>query len=75
MAGPVPGPDRYEDWRHCITELCGRALTEGFVRARIAELSDPSDPATLHFVAQWGDEHRRRVLGWFARVERELGDG
>jgi len=63
----------YEDWKHCITELCRIPLTKAYVEQRLAALRDPADHATQKFVAIWGDQHRLRVIGWFDRAQRELG--
>ena len=62
----------YDDWKHCITVLCGIPLTLAYVEQRLAALSDPADPGTQKFIATWGEAHLARVIGWFEQAEREL---
>ena len=63
----------YDEWKHCITVLCGIPLTSAYVEKRLSELRDPADHGTKKFVATWGDAHLARVIGWFEQAERELG--
>lgn len=65
-------PETFADWRCCIEEDCGITLTPAFVAGRLRALADDSDPHTRRFVAQWGDAHRRRVLGWLETTQ-EVG--
>lgn len=62
----------YDDWRHCITELCRLPLTRDYVEQRLAALRDPADHGTQKFIAAWGDDHLARVIGWFEQAERDL---
>lgn len=62
----------YEDWKHCITMLCGIPLTRPFVEQRLAALRNISDYTTQKFVATWGEQHRLQVVGWFERARREM---
>jgi hypothetical protein len=62
----------YDDWKHCITVLCGIDLTSGFVAHRLVELRNPSAYGTQRFVASWGEQHLKDVIGWFEQAEREL---
>ena len=62
----------YDDWKHCITVLCGIPLTLPYVEQRLAELRDPAAYKTERFVATWGEDHLVRVIGWFEQAEREL---
>ena len=62
----------YDDWKHCITEICGIPLTPGFVTARLEELRDTGDYNTQKFVDSWGEGHRKRVVAWFEQAEAEL---
>ena len=62
----------YDDWKHCITVLCGVPLTLAYVEQRLAELRDPSDHRTQKFVAAWGETHLARVIVWFEQAECEL---
>ncbi|MEM6849542.1 MAG: hypothetical protein AAF580_15995 [Pseudomonadota bacterium] len=62
----------YEDWRHCIVELCKITPTPNYVAARIAELTDERNSATQKFVESWGDSHRVQVIAWFERLGQEL---
>ncbi|MEO1249780.1 MAG: hypothetical protein AAFW76_08065 [Pseudomonadota bacterium] len=63
----------FEDWKHCITVLCGIPLTEPYIEQRLAELCDPANSTTQKFVAMWGEDHRLRVVGWFERAQHEMG--
>jgi len=58
----------YEDWKYCITVSCGIPLTSDYIEKRIARLRDPSDYHTQQFVKTYGDEHLRRVTGWFEKA-------
>ena len=58
----------YEDWKHCITVLCGIPLTPDYIEQRIAALSDPSNFETKKFRDIWGEEHLQRVIGWFEQA-------
>ena len=40
----------YDDWKHCITQLCCIDLTPEFVARRLVELRDPNDYGTRRFV-------------------------
>ena len=62
----------YDDWKHCITVLCGIPLTSAYVEDRLAALRDPADHGTQKFIAAWGEAHRERVIGWFEQAEREI---
>lgn len=80
MSAPKPAPESpvpetYAAWRRCIEVDCGLALTPGFITARISALADEHDPHTRRFVAQWGEAHRRRVLGWLETARAALPAG
>lgn len=62
----------YDDWKQCITVLCGIPLTPAYVEQRLTALRDPADYGTQKFVATWGEDHLARVIGWFEKAEREL---
>lgn len=63
----------YEDWRRCITVLCGIPLTSSYIQQRLAALRDPADSTTKRFVAIWGEHHRLRVIHWFEQAQRDVG--
>lgn len=65
----------YDDWRHCITQLCRIDLTPEFVARRLTELRDPNDYGTQKFIESWGQAHLTNVIGWFEQAERELTRG
>jgi len=71
MVSP-PTPRSYEEWKHCITELCRIPLTRDYVNARIIALADPNDFGTQRFVETWGAEHLDQIRHWFARAASEL---
>lgn len=62
-------PDSFAAWRRCIEVDCGSRLTPDFIAARRQALADDRDPHTRRFVAQWGEAHRRRVLGWLDEAQ------
>jgi hypothetical protein len=53
----VSGLRTYDDWKHCITILCGIRLTSTYVEQRLAALRDPKVFDTQPFVATWGAAH------------------
>jgi hypothetical protein len=60
-------PETYEQWRHCIIELCKQPLTPMYIDARIKALNDPSDYTTRKFIELYGDHQRLRTLKWFEK--------
>lgn len=66
------GLSTYEDWLHCLTNLCQITPTAAYVRQRLAELEDENAAPTHRFIAYWGEPHRQRVIAWFKRLEKEL---
>ncbi len=75
MNAQNPVPDTYAAWRRCIEVDCGLALTPAFITARLQALADDRDPHTSRFVAQRGDAHRRRVLGWLQETRAATAHG
>ncbi len=65
----------YEDWKHCITDICRIPLTPDYVSERLAELRNPKNFHTQRFVDSWGEDHRKRVIEWFEQAEAELAYG
>ncbi|UBS33787.1 hypothetical protein LBX01_03955 [Altererythrobacter sp. N1] len=65
----------YEDWKHCITQLCRIPLTPDYVEARIIALNDRRDYGTQRFVETWGEAHLDRVKSWFLRARDEVNAG
>jgi hypothetical protein len=61
-------PASYEAWHHCITVKCRTPLTPEYARQRAAALADPAAPEAKRFAELYGDDHRRRVAGWFQRA-------
>lgn len=62
----------YDDWKHCIVELCGIPLTQAYVAKRLEELRDENNHNTRRFVSSWGDQHRIQVISWFEQAQAEL---
>lgn len=62
----------YDDWKHCITELCRIPLTPDFVARRLKELRDVGHYNTQRFVSSWGEGHRQQVIAWFEQAQSEL---
>ena len=63
----------YEDWKHCITQMCGIPLTGPYIEQRLTDLRDSANYTTQKFVAMWGDQHRLRVIGWFEQAQQDTG--
>lgn len=68
---PAEALRTYEDWKHCITVLCGIPLTRSFIEQRLAALRDPQDHGTRTFIDTWGTPHHRKVVEWFEQSLRE----
>jgi len=64
-------PSNYASWRYCIEVKCGLALKPGFLRSRIAVLSDSSHEETRRFARLYGDAHLNRILAWFRQAAAE----
>lgn len=62
----------YDDWKYCITVICGIPLTLDYVEQRLVALRDPADNSTQKFIATWGEAHLGHVIGWFEQAQREL---
>lgn len=62
----------YDDWKHCITDICKVPLTADYVAARLKELRDTQNFDTKKFVGSWGEPHRQQVVAWFEQAETEL---
>lgn len=65
-------PQSYSEWRRCITEDCGIALTKSYIQQRIEALRDKRNEHTLHFIRRYGEAHYRNVLSWFERALNEI---
>lgn len=65
-------PSTYNDWRHCITEICGIPLTESYIRERIDALHNPKDYMTSRFVQVYGEAQHQQTLIWFEQALREV---
>lgn len=64
-------PTSYDEWRHCITEICKIALTPTYIQERLQALRNPNDRMTARFQQLYGNEHLERVIGWFERAAAE----
>ena len=64
-------PSDYASWRYCIEVKCGLELKPGFLRARIAVLSDSGHEETQRFARVYGNAHLDRVLAWFRQAAAE----
>ncbi len=69
----MPALKSYEDWKHCITMLCGIPLTGPYIEQRPAALRDPANNTTQKFAGMWGDQHRLCVIGGFEQARQEKG--
>lgn len=61
-------PSDYASWRYCIEAKCGIPLTQDFIQARIAVLSDVGQEETRRFSKLYGNDYREQVLGWFRQA-------
>jgi hypothetical protein len=62
----------YDEWKHCITVMCGIPLTSEYVEKRISELNNLNDFNTVQFIDTWGESHRQLMVQWFERARQEL---
>lgn len=62
----------YDDWKHCITKICGIPLTQEFIAQRLRELRNSEDFNTQRFVNVWGGAHLQQVIVWFEQAESEF---
>lgn len=65
-------PETYEQWKHCITVLCGIKLTKKYLEKRIAIFTDKSNYETRKFIQLYGEKHTNQVLDWFVVASNEL---
>jgi len=65
-------PQTYEQWHHCIVDLCKQPLTSAYIDARIKALNDPNDYTTRKFVELYSDQQRLNTLHWFEQAKSEL---
>ncbi|RXJ72706.1 hypothetical protein CS022_13790 [Veronia nyctiphanis] len=65
-------PNSYEEWRHCITVICGEELTPSYIEERIKALNSPKDYMTKKFVDLYGEQQRLKTLEWFAKAKNKL---
>lgn len=61
-------PETYQQWRDCITIRCGIPLTDDFIRSRLKELRDSSNPKTAEFAKMYGREYLNQVIEWFEQA-------
>ena len=66
-------PSNYEEWHHCITEVCGIPLTEPYIEERIQALNNFNDHMTASFVRLYGDTQRIKTIGWFEKALKDVG--
>lgn len=65
-------PSTYDEWHHCITEICGIPLTEAYIRKRIDALNNHRDYMTTRFVELYGESQRQQTLAWFEQALSEV---
>lgn len=65
-------PQNYEQWRHCITEVCQQPLTSRYIDERIKSLTNPKDHMTQQFVQLYGEPQRVKTMQWFERAQKDL---
>jgi hypothetical protein len=66
-------PSTYEEWKHCITVLCGIPLTPAYIEERLRSLRDPRDMMTARFRELYGQRHLDQIIAWFERAKTEIG--
>lgn len=62
----------YDDWKHCITEICKVPLTAEFVEQRLRDLRDQQSFETQKFIRSWGEPHLGQVIAWLEQARSEL---
>ena len=65
-------PGSYEEWRHCITVICGEELSLSYIETRINALNSSKDYMTKKFVDLYGEQQRLKTLEWFEQAKRQL---
>lgn len=73
MSAPLI-PASYDEWRLCITVLCGIPLTSGFIEQRLTALANPNDHVTRRYRELWGDEQLSRIRLWFVQARDDLAE-
>lgn len=68
----LPVPQNYNEWRHCIIVECGLKLTSDYIAERLVALNDTNDFHTERFIELYGEQHLRRVIGWFEQAQGAL---
>lgn len=66
-------PANYQQWRHCITEICRIPLTSEYIDQRLKSLTNPKDHTTQQFIQLYGEQQRQMTLQWFAKAKSEVG--
>jgi hypothetical protein len=61
----------YIEWRRAITVRCGLELTAAYCQERVQAQTDDSAAGTANFVATYGEDFLRQVIGWFRRAGEE----
>lgn len=64
-------PRNFLDWKKCVEQDCGLALTTTFIKERIHGLSDETEQHTKDFIRCYGDQYRQLVLSWFSQALKE----
>ncbi|MEM8997788.1 MAG: hypothetical protein AAFX50_22475 [Acidobacteriota bacterium] len=61
-------PNSFEEWRYCITEKCGIALTDSYIDERLRALRRPKDAATARFRELYGQRQLDQTVRWFEQA-------
>ncbi|MEM7396098.1 MAG: hypothetical protein AAF492_27505 [Verrucomicrobiota bacterium] len=64
-------PETYEEWRSCITEKGGIALTEAYIQKRLRALQSPHDAETARFRELYGPRQLDQTVRWFERARKD----
>lgn len=68
-------PDTYQEWRDCIVNDCGIALTETFIQQRLDILKSESHQETKRLVSLYGKAHLEKLIAWFTAAGTEARNG
>lgn len=61
-------PQTFEQWKHCIVNDCGIALTKDFATRRLSVYEDKQNQETKKFIQLYGEQHRENIIHWFKLV-------
>lgn len=64
-------PTTYDEWRHCIEQICRIPLTADFIARRLSELNNPQLHSTEQLYRCYGPAHVEAIRGWFRQAAQQ----